>query len=154
MRVRKGILMSVLVGLAFLLSGNAFAYHMVPVSTIFAVQGPFTLNVLGVSIPCTAQFLVDNDDSDHPSITAAKFVGSPTCLTFRANALPWSLQILTQNQGEIQNMSVSTPFGTCTGNAFVFFDVPNSRFILSGSLGLCSVSASLVVSPSYSIVLP
>ena len=153
MRIQRGLLMLLLVGIASLFSGNAFALHMVPVSTTFVAQGPFNVLVLGTNIQCTAAFIVVTDSAGQPSVTDAKFQGQALCSLIKAIQLPWKIEITSMTTGIIHNVGLMITSVTCTGNLPVIFS-PLSTFTIPSTpmTGGCSAGGTLTVSPFYTIV--
>ncbi|HEX7814584.1 hypothetical protein [Dyella sp.] len=153
MRIQRGLVMLLLIGIASLLSSNALAYHMAPANTTFVAQGPFNVAVAGVNIPCNAVFIVVTDAAGQPAITDAKFEGQILCSTIKPIQLPWKIEISSMTTGIIHNVGLMTPPATCTGNLPVIFSLSNTFTIPNTAMiGGCTVGGTLTVSPPYVIV--
>jgi hypothetical protein len=159
----KALAMACVMAAGTIVAAPVFAYHVTPVSTTFIVSGPTSLSVLGVPIPCTSTFTITTDSTGTiVHVTQAVFSGSATCSSVHAvfPAAPnnfWNVTLNSTTSATIGGVSVSTPFGTCSGNvaATVNYNTPPPNTItLNGSLGICSVSGTLTTNPSFSIVNP
>lgn len=160
----KALAMACVMAAGTIVAAPALALHVVPTNTTFVVSGPTSLSVLGVPIPCNSTFTITTDSTGTVvHVTQAVFTGSTTCSSVHAvfPAAPnnfWNVALSSTTAATINAVTVSTPFGTCSGNvaATVIYNTPPTpnSITLNGSLGVCGVSGTLTTNPSFSIVSP
>ncbi|HEX7814363.1 hypothetical protein [Dyella sp.] len=148
----KALTMACIMAAGTIAAAPAFAAHATPVSTTFSATGPTSLSVLGVPVPCTSNFVLVTDASGNVTVTQATFSGSATCTSVHATGLPWSASFSSTTAATISGVSVSTPFGSCSGSVGVAINNAASQISLSGTLGICSVSGTLTVAPTFTVV--
>ena len=147
----KALTMVCMMAVGTIAAAPAFAAHAIPVSTTFTASGPTSLSVLGIAVPCTSTFVLVTDAGGNVTVTQATFTGSSTCTGIHANNLPWSVSLPSTTSATINNVSVTAVGVTCSGNVGATVNT-NSSITLGGTLGVCSVSGTLAISPAFQVV--
>jgi hypothetical protein len=153
--VKKLISVAALGLLTLGFASPAAAYKFVPVNTAFRASGTITVSTAAVSIPCRANLLGTTVGGG--KITSATFSGT-TCAALTASGLPWSMTTGSQSGLRLHGVTVNALVlgicgpGTIGGTLSTFGRITFSGAGLPGTLGPCSVSATLHTEPELHIV--
>lgn len=142
-----------LAALSFTSPAAAYSFH--PRNTAFRARGTITVTVGAVSVPCKAN--LSGTTVGGGKITSARFSGL-ACAALQPAGLPWSMTTGSINGLRLHGVSVrAVVIGICGPGAIGgtlgnFGRITFSGAGLPGTLGPCSVSATLHTKPELHIV--